>query len=147
MSTQAAIFIRNENGFYSGNEIAHDGYIEISDEKRKCHGFGAGYMLSKYWQNRKDVQKLINSSVIRNLGKDYTDTEFYNWKQPFFNKSFAFNEIKEFAYSYIYIFNKNDEWVVLKPDSIHFRDNFLNLSCFLNYNDPERFFDHETFWN
>lgn len=147
MSTSAGVFIKNEDGTYTGTEICNDGYIEIVRPNRlkSPEGYGAGWMLAKYWYNKDEIKKLAKGNAVRNLGQDYTETEFYDWRQHGLD-NLTFDQVKNLGYIYIYIFN-GDGWVVINTDSKPFKDKCLMLDCFLDYNDPERFYDHESFWN
>lgn len=145
MSTSAVIFVKNEKGTYTGTEIVNDGYIDVSDARGRCRGFGAGYLLGIYWNDREDVKKLVNSNAVRNLGKSIEGTEFYDWKQPGLD-NLTMKDIKSLGYNYIYIFNQDDEWMVMNTYYDRTANMFFHLNSFLDYDDPERFYDHETFW-
>ena len=123
----------------------NDGYIEISDRRGRPTGYGAGYMLAKYWQSEDEVKRLLKKNAVRNLGNSIEDTEFYDWKQTFLQKDFTFEDIKNMGYSYIYIFNKG-HWSVMNPTSRRGSMCF-DLGSFLDYDDSERFYDHKSFWS
>lgn len=145
MATSAAIFMKNKNGKFIGNEITNDGYIEISNRRGRPEAYGAGYMLAHHWQNEDEVKKLIKKNAIRNLGNSIEDSQFQDWKQSFLNKTFTFDEVANLGYSYIYIFQK-DHWAVMNPCSN--RGSMLfDLGSFLDFNNPDRFRDNEEFWN
>ena len=146
MSTNAVVFIKNENGRFTGTEIVNDGYIDVSDERGRCRGFGAGYILGKYWQDKEEIEKLVKGNMIRNLGKSIEETEFYETRQTGLD-NLTLAEVKNLGYSYIYIFGKSEvEWSVMCTNYERTQNMFFNLDSFLNYNDPERFYDHESFW-
>lgn len=145
MSTSAVVFVKNEKGTYTGTEIGNDGYIDDSDARGRCHGFGAGYFLGKYWNDREDVKKLVNSNAVRNLGESIEETEFYDWRQHGLD-NLTMKDIKNLGYNYIYVFNQDDEWMVMNTCYDRTANMFFNLNSFLDYDDPERFYDNETFW-
>ena len=147
MSTHAVVFTKNVNGTFTGTEITSDGYIEIVSPNRlnRPNTFGAGWLLAQYWHDRDEIEKLTKGNAVHTLGQGINSTDFYNWRQHGLD-NLTFNDIKNLGYSYIYIFNDNNEWIVLKQNSKH-KNTCLGLNCFIDYNDPERFFDHEDFWN
>ena len=148
MSTHAAVFYKNDDGTFTGTEICADGYIEVVNPRRLAHphSFGAGWFLARYWNNPNEIKKLAYGKAVRNLGQDNADTEFYNWRQNGLS-NLSFDEVKNAGYSYVYIYNKkNGSWGVIKPDAEQHKGIVLSLDCFLDYEDPERFFDHDDFW-
>lgn len=145
MSTNAAVFMETEKGIFTGTEIVNDGYIDVSDSRKRCRGFGAGYFLGNYWYNKNDIQELVNRNAVRNLGESIEDTEFYDWRQTGLD-NLTIDDIKNLGYSYIYVF-KNNEWMVMCTDYDQTADQFFDLKSFLDYEDPGRFYDHESFWN
>lgn len=148
MSTHAAVFVKNSDGTFTGTEITSDGYIEIVRPNRlnRPDGYGAGWLLAQYWQDRDEIEKLARGNMVHTLGEDLYNTDFYNCRQNGLD-NLTFDEVKNLGYSYIYIFNDDNEWVVINPNSKHHHSQCLGLSCFLDYDDPERFFDHEQFWD
>ena len=146
MSTHAAVFIKNDDGTYTGTEICNDGYIEIVNKFGKTTSIGAGYILQTYWTNRNEVEKLVKNNAVRNLGYDYESTEFYDWRQNILN-SLSFQELKELGCQYIYIFNNRNEWWVMNNCSNNYEGMLLELKCFLDHDDPDGFIDDDSFWN
>lgn len=145
MSTNAAVFTKLENGMYTGTEICNDGYIDISDQRGRCKGFGAGYFLGRYWNDRNEIKKLVKGNMIRNLGESFEETEFYNCRQHGLD-GLTMKEVKNLGYPYIYVFNDDDDWMVMNTCYDRTQDMFFDLDSFLDYDDPERFYDHESFW-
>lgn len=146
MGTSAAVFIKNDQGTYDGTEIVNDGYIDVSDAKGRPHGFGAGYLLGKYWYDKDEIKELVSKNAVRNLGESIEETEFYNWRQTGLD-NLTMEEIKSLGYSYIYVFNKNNKWVVMNTNFERTQNMFFDLNSFLDYDDPERFYDHKSFWS
>ena len=150
MSTHAAVFYKNEDGTFTGTEICSDGYIELvhPHQLNRPYGFGAGWLLERYWQDAEDVKKLAYGKAVRTLGEDLYNTEHYNWRQKGLD-NLTFDELKELGYSYVYVFREDAKygcWGVLKPDSTQHKGTMLSLSCFMDYDDPERFCDTDDFW-
>lgn len=146
MSTQAAVFVKNQDGTYTGTEITSDGYIEVVNPRRlKCpQAYGAGWILGNYWNDEEEVEKLARGNAVHCLGRDLGDTDRYSWRQNGLD-NLTFDQVKNLGYSYIYLF-RNGSWSVACPWSRHYGDITLDLGSFLDYDDPERFFDHEQFW-
>jgi hypothetical protein len=151
MSTHAAVFVRNADGTFTGTEITSDGYIELVRPNRlnRPDGYGAGWLLAQYWQDSEEIEKLARGNMVHSLGEDLNNTDFYDSRQTGLD-NLTFDEVKNLSYSYIYIFHKDSldhPWSVINPNSSRYNDTLFALDCFLDYDDPERFFDHEEFWN
>ena len=148
MSTHAAVFIKNADGTFTGTEITSDGYIEVVRPHRldRPDAYGAGWLLAQYWHDRKEIERLARGNAVHTLDTDLANSDIYDWRQTGLD-NLTFEEVKDLGYSYIYIFNDENEWIVLNPNSKHHHSQCLVLSCFLDYDDPERFYDHESFWN
>ena len=146
MSTNAVVFIKNDQGTYDGTEIVNDGYIDVSDAKGRPYGFGAGYILGKYWHDKDEIKELVAKNAVRNLGNSIEETEFYNWRQTGLD-NLTMEKIKSLGYSYIYVFNNNNKWMVMNTNFERTQNMFFDLNSFLDYDDPERFCDNESFWN
>ena len=148
MATHAAVFVRNADGTFTGTEITSDGYIELVRPNRlnRPDGYGAGWILGNYWNDEEAIEKLARGNMVRALGEDLNNTVFYNSRQNGLD-NLTFKEVRNLGYSYIYIFCDDGSWSVICPWSKCYGDITLDLGSFLDYDDPERFFDHEDFWN
>ena len=146
MSTHAAVFVQNADGTFTGTEITSDGYIELVRPNRldRPDAYGAGWILSQYWGDSEEIEKLARGNMVHSLGEDLNNTDFYDSRQNGLD-NLTFDEVKKLGYSYIYIFHKDSSdhpWSVINPNSSRYNDTLFALDCFLDYEDPERFFDH-----
>ena len=102
MSTRCLIATEQPDGTFFTIYCHFDGYVEN----------GVGEELFKNYKERWKVENLISDGDRRTLGYEEPEKELYNVS---YKKYANFDTLKEQLETkdYIYIFNLNDEWIVI----------------------------------
>jgi hypothetical protein len=116
MATRSRIAIENEDGEIKSIYCHHDGYLEHN-----------GIILLENYQDREKVEQLIALGDISSLNKNIEGDESviaYHRDYGEMLHSTTFKNIEELLdmedeVPYIYIFTKNDDWLVDNVGSLY----------------------------